>query len=158
MEENVHFSSQDDTWSTPQDFFDRLDSVFNFTLDPACSTESAKCRKFYTEEDNGLEQSWENEIVFLNPPYSRTLQPLFIRKASSENALTVALIPARTDTKLWHDTIFKYSTAICFIKGRLKFGNAANAAPFPSAIVVFGENPTREQIRIMKEFGRTIIQ
>ena len=158
MNTNLHFSSNDDTWSTPQGLYDNLNSVFKFTLDPACSEATAKCKKFYTEEDDGLSKSWEKEIVFLNPPYSRILQPKFIKKASEENATTIALIPSRTDTKLWQEIIFNKAIAICFIKGRLKFGSATDAAPFPSAIIIFGNNKmTINQQKLLKTYGKLII-
>jgi len=65
----VHFSSQTDLWSTPQAFFDQLNKEFNFTLDPCATKENAKCKKFFTKEQDGLKQSWAKEIVFMNPPY-----------------------------------------------------------------------------------------
>jgi site-specific DNA-methyltransferase (adenine-specific) len=71
---NVHFSSKSNEWSTPQDFFDSLNKEFKFTLDPCCTKETAKCKKFYTEKEDGLAQNWNNEIVFCNPPYGRELK------------------------------------------------------------------------------------
>ena len=52
------------------------------------------------------------------------------------------LIPARTDTKYWHNYVMN-ANEVYFIKGRLKFGGASNGAPFPSAIVVFGGHGQR---------------
>lgn len=137
----VHFSSEDNTYETPQDFFDKLNSKYNFTLDPCCTSETAKCDKFFTIEDDGLKQSWENEIVFCNPPYGREL-PKWVEKcydeAKDNNALVVMLIPARTDTKYFHKFIYKKrNVSVEFLKGRLKFGNEKNSAPFPSMVVKF---------------------
>lgn len=73
MNTAVHFSSATPEWATPQDTFDRLDSEFDFTLDPASTKENAKCSRFFTEEENGLIQSWEGERVFCNPPYGRVI-------------------------------------------------------------------------------------
>jgi hypothetical protein len=52
-------------------------------------------------------------------------------------ALVVMLLPARTDTRWWHDYVIPYASEIRFIRGRLKFGGAKNSAPFPSALVIF---------------------
>lgn len=78
---SVHFSSETDLWATPQDFFDELNKEFNFTLDPCAIPENAKCAKFFTEADDGLKQSWDNEVVFCNPPYGRVLKD-WVKKAS----------------------------------------------------------------------------
>lgn len=138
MNTNLMFSSNDMTWTTPQDFFDELDREFGFTLDPCCLPETAKCATFFTPEDNGLAQSWAGHIVFMNPPYGREIVH-WIEKAYYESlngATVVCLIPARTDTRYWHDYCMK-ADEIRLLRGRLKFGNSANAAPFPSAIVIF---------------------
>jgi len=139
----VHFSSEDQTWETPQDFFNKLNNEFNFTLDPCCSLKTAKCKKFYTEEHNGLNKDWSDEIVFMNPPYGRQIKH-WIKKAKQESkkgAIVVCLIPSRTDTIYWHEHIFaeekKGNCEVRFLKGRLKFGNAKNSAPFPSAVIVY---------------------
>ena len=136
----VMFSSKTVEWTTPQDFYDRLNQEFNFTLDPCCTDETAKCGTYYTEADDGLAQPWAGHSVFMNPPYGRSIKD-WIRKAYEEsrkpNTVVVALIPARTDTRYWHDYCMEASE-IRFIKGRLKFGESNNSAPFPSAVVVFG--------------------
>jgi site-specific DNA-methyltransferase (adenine-specific) len=137
----VHFSSKSNEWTTPQNFYIKLNDEFNFTLDPCCTKESAKCKKYYTIEDDGLSQDWSNERVFMNPPYGREIGK-WIKKAyeeSKKSAIVVCLIPARTDTRYWWDFIFPYAE-VRFIKGRLKFTNNGKSAPapFPSAIVIFG--------------------
>lgn len=55
---NVHFSSQTNEWSTPQDFFDTLNKEFKFNLDPCANKDNAKCSTFFTEKENGLNKSW----------------------------------------------------------------------------------------------------
>src|ERR1700749_2089856 len=70
---NVHFSSETDLWSTPQDVFDTLNKEFHFTLDPCATKENAKCDMYYTKEQDGLKQGWKNERVFMNPPYRREI-------------------------------------------------------------------------------------
>ena len=107
MSQNVHFSSATNEWATPQDFFDKLNMQFDFNLDPCATAENAKCEKFFTIEDNGLEQDWSKYRVFCNPPYGRGLKD-WVRKAyeeSKKGALVVMLIPARTDTSYWHDYV-----------------------------------------------------
>lgn len=134
---NIHFSSASDLWSTPDDLFCKLDAEFSFTLDPCCTLDNRKCPRFFTREVDGLTQRWAPERVFMNPPYGREIWQL-MKKAVDEfrnGALVVALVPARTDTKWWHE--YAMLGEVRFIRGRLKFGGHANSAPFPSAIVVF---------------------
>jgi phage N-6-adenine-methyltransferase len=140
----VHFSSKTNEWATPQDFFDKLNEEFGFSLDPCATPESAKCEKFYTKQDDGLSKSWANETVFMNPPYGRQIGK-WIRKAAEETTATVVcLIPARTDTAYWHDYIWDEQNnkpyngvEIRFIRGRIKFGDIGKDAPFPCAVVIF---------------------
>ena len=135
---NVHFSSKTDNWATPQDFFDELNEEFQFTLDPCANECNAKCEKYFTKEENGLIQSWAGETVFMNPPYGRAIKD-WVKKAydeSKQGATVVCLLPARTDTRWFHDYIYE-KAEIRFIKGRLKFGGAKNSAPFPSMVVIF---------------------
>jgi site-specific DNA-methyltransferase (adenine-specific) len=135
----VHFSSKTPEWYTPQSLFNELDKEFNFTLDPCATTENAKCKEFFTQEQDGLIQNWDNEIVFCNPPYGREL-PRWVKKASEARmGLVVMLIPARTDTRYFHEYIYG-KAEIRFLKGRLKFGDSKNSAPFPSMLVVFKTN------------------
>jgi len=143
------FSSKSNEWETPQSFFDKLDKEFNFTLDACATHQNHKCDKYHTEEDDGLSKSWKGETVFINPPYSDVGK--WVKKAydeSTQNGVTVVmLIPARTDTRYWHDYIMEGAGTIYFVKGRLKFYNKVIAdytgksdlspAPFPSAVIVF---------------------
>jgi len=68
------FSSKEEKWQTPDNVFNELNEEFNFTLDPCCQHDSAKCDKYYTPVEDGLSQSWANETVFVNPPYGRELK------------------------------------------------------------------------------------
>lgn len=136
----VMFSSKTNDWSTPQDFYDELDNEFGFTLDPCADEYNHKCNKYFTEEDDGLLQDWGGEIVFCNPPYGKAIKD-WVRKAYIEgckpNTTVVLLIPARTDTQYFHDYVYHEAKEIRFIKGRLKFGDSKNAAPFPSMVVIY---------------------
>lgn len=140
MNTAVMFSSETDLWSTPQDFFNSLNKEFNFTLDPCATPENAKCSKFFTKESDGLKQNWGGETVFCNPPYGRAIKD-WVKKCYEESLKTetrvVMLIPARTDTSYFHDYIYHKAKEIRFIRGRLKFGDSKNSAPFPSMVVVF---------------------
>ena len=141
MMNEAMFSSQRTDWETPKELFDELDREFHFTLDPASTDENAVCKKHFTPREDGLTQSWHGETVFCNPPYGRDL-PVWIEKAATEarkGATVVMLIPARTDTKAFHDFIYG-KAEIRFLKGRLKVGLggvSSDAAPFPSMVVVF---------------------
>jgi len=136
MNTELHFSSKTDDWATPQAVFDELDKEFNFTLDPCASQENHKCEKFFTKEDDGLKQNWQGERIFCNPPYGRVIKDWVQKMFSGGGEITVGLLPARTDTKWFHEFIYK-KAEIRFIKGRLKFGNSNNSAPFPSMIVIW---------------------
>lgn len=130
-------SSNTDEWATPQDLFDALDATFHFTLDPCATPENAKCAKFYTKEQDGLKQDWGGAVIWCNPPYGREIGK-WIQKCAEHKGVAVMLIPARADTRWWHSYIDKNPDAhVYFIKGRLKFGDGKNPAPFPSAIVVY---------------------
>jgi phage N-6-adenine-methyltransferase len=137
---DVHFSSEKMDWETPQDFFDKLNEEFHFTLDGAASDYNHKCVKYFTEADNSLIQDWSGETVWLNPPYGRILLPKFVKKAYEEGqkpgTTVVMLIPSRTDTRYFHDYILN-KAEIRFLKGRLKFVGAKDAAPFPSMVVIY---------------------
>lgn len=133
----VHYSSVTGVWSTPQDFYDNLNNIFNFTLDPCSDDVNHKTLKYFTEKDDGLIQSWDNERVFMNPPYGREIGK-WVKKASEQKGgLVVCLLPARTDTRWWHDYVVGGGGSVYYVKGRLKFGGQENSAPFPNAIVVF---------------------
>jgi len=133
---NVHFSSQTNEWATPQDFFDRINKEFPFSLDVAATPANAKCDKYFTQSDDGLSKSWDNEIVWCNPPYGREIGKWVKKASEATGGVVVMLIPARTDTKYFHEYIYN-KTEIRFIKGRLKFGDSKNSAPFPSMLVIF---------------------
>ena len=140
MNTQVMFSSTTDMWATPQDFFDNLNNEFRFEIDVCATAENAKCKTFYTKEQNGLEMPW-NGVCWCNPPYGREIGKWVERAYTSSvgGATVVMLLPARTDTKWFHEYIYG-KAEIRFIKGRLKFGDSKNSAPFPSMVAVFRPN------------------
>ena len=136
----VLFSSHNNDWSTPQAFFDKLNDEFKFTLDACALPENAKCKLYFTPEMDGLSQDWSGHAVFVNPPYGKQIAAWVEKcyhESQRENTKVVLLIPTRTDTVYFHHFIYKKAKEIRFIKGRLKFGNSKNSAPFPSMIVIF---------------------
>lgn len=138
MNQEVMFSSATAEWSTPQDFFEKINSEFHFTLDVCATPHNAKCKEFYTKEQDGLSLPW-NGTVWCNPPYGRETGS-WVRRAYLSNkaggSTVVMLLPARTDTRWFHEYIYHHAE-IRFIKGRLKFSGAKWNAPFPCMIVVF---------------------
>ena len=140
-EMSVHFSSKTDEWYTPKDYFDEVNKEFGpFDLDVCATAENAKCEKYFDKEMDGLSQWWSGSC-WMNPPYGREIGK-WMKKAfesSFQGAYIVCLVPARTDTAWWHDYAMKGQ--IIFIRGRLKFGGCNNTAPFPSALVIFGNKP-----------------
>lgn len=125
---SVHFSSQRLDWKTPKAVYDQLDKEFSFDHDP--------CPSDYKVD--GLTSDW-GERNFVNPPYGRQIGSWLAKgyyEARIKDKTVVFLIPSRTDTKWWHDFCMK-ADEIRFIKGRLKFDNHTQNAPFPSAVVIF---------------------
>jgi hypothetical protein len=120
----VVFSSLSPHWATPKALYQQLDAEFSFTLDPCpLDTPTLDCMR-----------PWTGERVYCNPPYGTEIAKYLVKAWEAECA--VYLIPARTDTKWFHEYCLKASE-IRFIKGRLKFGDSKNSAPFPSMVVVF---------------------
>ena len=139
-------SSMNDTWSTPISFFNKVSKEFIFTLDAAALQSSALCSNWYgpnhpeEKRRDAFSQDWQQDAddgaIWLNPPYGKTIKE-WMKKADEESkkgATVVCLVPSRTDTAWFHDYCIHHE--VRYIRGRLKFGNAKNAAPFPSALIV----------------------
>jgi site-specific DNA-methyltransferase (adenine-specific) len=145
------FTSNSDEWETPNDLYKELNEEFCFTIDVAANWENAKCNNYYTKDNNGLEQSWYGEVAWCNPPYSewkkwveKMINEIKINKGRDFETMGVFLLPARTDTIGFHKYIWdrennrtRPGVKIRFIKGRLKFSESKNSAPFPSMIIIF---------------------
>lgn len=130
------FTSNTNEWSTPQDFFNELNKEFKFNLDPCATEKNHKCNIYFNQEQDGLKQSWDDYTVFCNPPYGREIGKWVKKASEARGGVVVMLIPARTDTKYFHEYIYN-KAEVRFIKGRLKFGGSKNSAPFPSMVVIF---------------------
>ena len=132
------FTSNTDEWATPQDFFNEIQKEFDLDLDVCATFENAKCKAYFDKKTDGMKRCWTGRRCWMNPPYGREIGK-WVKKAAESNALVVCLLPARTDTKWFHDYIYG-KAEIRFIKGRLRFGGSKNSAPFPSMLVIFNGN------------------
>lgn len=131
------FTSKTDQWETPQDFFDKLNTEFSFELDVCALPNNHKCEKYFSPDDNGLEQEWTG-TCWMNPPYGKNIAQ-WVKKAYEEGqkgSTVVCLLPGRVDTRWFHDYCMKGEIRI--VKGRLKFGGSEWNAPFPNIVVIFG--------------------
>ena len=132
--------SKTDDWSTPTWLFEKLNETHSFDLDVAASLSNHLCDEWFgldhpnQARTDGLTAQWSGH-VWCNPPYGRGIKD-WVLKASQHDDLVVMLLPARTDTKWFHDLVLP-NAKVTFIKGRLKFGNSVVSAPFPSMIVEF---------------------
>ena len=132
------YSSESCEWPTPQTFFDMLDAEFHFTLDPCATSHNAKCENYFTRKDDGLSQDWGTHRGFCNPPYGREIGAWAKKCHDTAQAggLVVLLVHARTDTRWFHDWVYG-KAELRFVKGRLKFGDGTQSAPFPSLVAIF---------------------
>jgi phage N-6-adenine-methyltransferase len=144
-------SSKDQTWQTPRILLDAILAAAGreaFDLDP-CSPRAdgpVPALERWTEADDGLTRPWSG-LVFVNPPYSRVL-PRWVAKCAQEasaGTTVIGLVPSRTDTRWWHNSVAGRSDII-MIKGRLKFSGRKMAAPFPSALVVWNDSALAQKI------------
>ena len=139
---SVHYSSLSPEWKTPEEIIARvIDVLGSIDLDPCADDERhVPAKAHFTKRKDGLSRYWFGRI-FMNPPYGRTigqwLGHLLREYHSGRTIEAIALVPARTETQ-WMQVLHGYP--MCFIRGRLRFSDNANGAPFPSAIVYFGEN------------------
>ncbi len=146
MKTDVVYSSASEDWETPPDLFQYLNKEWAFTLDACASPGNFLCKYFFTKEEDALTRVWTGR-VWCNPPYGHGIGK-WVRKAADSSlggATVVMLIPARTDTKWFHEIIIPEASEVHFICGRLRFSGATINAPFPSMVVVFnppGDRPT----------------
>ncbi len=145
-------SSHDQTWQTPSDLLVSILIAARreaFDLDP-CSPSSngpVPALTYWTASDDGLSRPWQG-LIFVNPPYSRAL-PVWAAKCRGEaaagGAVVVGLVPSRTDTRWWHQSVAGQADII-MLRGRLRFGGGTHSAPFPSALVVWNDSQLAERI------------
>lgn len=137
------FSSAKQTWETPDALFTALNDEFGFTVDVCAEPATAKLPRAWTPSDSAFWQKWAGEVCWMNPPYSEISKWMSKAvEAWEAGATVVALVPSRTDTRWWHDYAMR-ATDIRFLRGRLRFGDAKQGAPFPSAVLVFGHSEAK---------------
>lgn len=118
------FTSNKQDWTTPIELFNELNKEFDFDCDLFASEENTLCYKYFTQQNSALLNRW-CERNFANPPYETKIQNESFRLAhlnAIRGRVTVMLVPARTDTKRFHDFVFKQGYEIRFLEGRLKYG------------------------------------
>lgn len=144
----VHYSTNTDEWETPPEIFTPLDAEFDFDVDVCATAQNTKCQIFLGELIDGLMENWFESgyrTSWCNPPYSNLKKWISKNATESSKGMTCAmLIPARTDTKAWHQYIydatkwkFRPGVQVRFLPGRIKFVGGKHCAPFPSCIVIF---------------------
>jgi phage N-6-adenine-methyltransferase len=158
------YSSSKQDWSTPNWLFDEIAAVFRFTLDVAANNHNYKCNKWFGPYEDGLKQDWSQYVCWMNPPYGREIGK-WVEKARTEStkgAVVVALLPARTDTLWFHNSIVSWVNYIGFIKGRVSFGSydgyghKDSPAPFPSMLVVFDRKALFNPLNIITDIYWTM--
>jgi DNA N-6-adenine-methyltransferase (Dam) len=138
VNKSVLFSHTTDRWQTPSAVKEALYAEFALNFDP--------CPLDGTEDGLAtLFCRWHGKRVFCNPPYGPGVGDWLRRGFEAE--IAVYLLPARTDTAWFHRLCLPYAQEIRFLKGRLKFGDSVNSAPFPSMVVIF--DPGQKQGRLL---------
>lgn len=136
---NGRYNGNGRHWATPSEVFDPLHAEFGFTLDPCATHESAKCERYFTEEQDGLSRDWGKERVFMNPPYGREVYAWTkkARESAERGALVVGLLPASTDLAWWHDDIVGRAE-VRYLRGRVRFltGGPYRASGFFASVIV----------------------
>lgn len=133
----VHYMSETVEWETPQELFDELNREFVLDSDVCATSENKKLEAFWSKGDDALSQDWTGLRAWMNPPYGREIGKWIEKAATGGAQVVVALLPARTDTRWFHDYIYqKPNVEVRFLKGRVKFGGKG-PAPFPSCVVIF---------------------
>ena len=138
------FASKKQEWATPQDMFDNLNKVYSFDFDLAADEHNHKCARYFTAADDALKKEWHGNC-WLNPPYGNTGETRlakWVEKAHNEantgNCQVTMLIPARTNTRWWHEHCMK-AAEVLFVCGRPRFGDAIYGLPQPLAIITFAK-------------------
>lgn len=126
-------------WVTPHSLFDPLHAEFNLEIDSAASKDNALLPCFWDVQTDAFKQDWHDRRIWCNPPYSRKEIYKWVERCAMGGAtMVVALLPARTDTRWFHDFIYnKPGVEIRFLKGRIKFSGTTGAGKFPSMVVIF---------------------
>lgn len=133
------FASKNQEYATPWDLFNKVNEEFHFTCDVCANENNYKVSNYIDEKADALKQSWTG-VCWMNPPY-KDLKKWVIKayeESRKDGCTVVCLIPARTNTKWWHDYCMQGD--IRFIEGRPKFEGCVHGLPQPLALVVFNNN------------------
>jgi phage N-6-adenine-methyltransferase len=137
---NGRYNGNGREWATPPEVFDPLMREFAFTVDCCATPANAKCQRFWTEADNGLEQDWRGERVWMNPPYGREVYAWTRKARTAGAALVVGLLPASCDLAWWHNDVVAVGAEIRYLRGRVRFltdGPYRASGFFASVIVIW---------------------
>jgi phage N-6-adenine-methyltransferase len=141
---NGRYNGNGREWATPPEVFEPLDREFRFTVDACATPQNAKVPRFWAEAENGLEQDWRGERVFLNPPYGREIYAWTLKARTSGADIVVAVLPASSDLAWWHDDVIGGGAEIRYLRGRVRFltgGPYRASGFFPSVIVIWRKRP-----------------
>ena len=144
---SAEVTSLRDVRFTPPSFLIQVQDVIGpVDLDPAGHPDDyVPASRRYIREDDGLSLPWDADTIFVNPPYSQG--DAFLRKANrtymaGEAKTIMLLLPARTHTRAFQE--ISAHANVLLLSGRIRFwsrtGPLKFAAPFPSAVVLFGAN------------------
>lgn len=125
-------------WVTPREVFDPIQSEFHLEVDAAASADNALLPEYWTEETDAFKQDWTGRRVWCNPPYGRQIGRWVEQFANAPAQIVVALLPARTDTRWFHQHIYRNPRCETrFLPGRIKFSNSTGPGKFPSMLCIF---------------------
>ena len=144
----TRFSSKKQDFETPDNLFNLLNDEFHFTLDVCANSDNKKCKRYFSEQQNGLVQKWEG-TCWMNPPFIDVGR--WVKKAygeSQDGTVVVCLLPSRTNTGWWHDYVMQGE--IRFIRGRPKFKGSEHGLPLPLSIVIFRKENTEQKFGQME--------
>jgi len=155
-----------DEWETPNWIFTRLGSIFQFTIDAAATRENRKRRRYWSIEDNGLEQNWKSEVVFCNPPFTKGKYKHWIKKAADEHkengVESVLVLPYKPETRAFWD-VWDYARYLVLPRRRTKFyppgwksGDPLGSPTFYACIVCFTRPLELFQLTSLNKVGRII--
>jgi phage N-6-adenine-methyltransferase len=139
-----NMSKLSDERTTPDDLFFPLHKEFQFTIDVAATDSNKKVERYYSRKDSAFKHKWNNEVAFMNPPYSELRK--WLRKAYNErfDATIVAVLPCDGSTRWFHDYIWDESknrtrpgVEIRFPSKRFKFSDYDTGAKFATLIAIF---------------------
>lgn len=155
-------SSQKHTWRTPETVLDPVRRFCggNIQCDPCSgpgSLVNAGLEYWLERGEDGLTLPWKS-TSYVNPPYGRAQKCWAVRSALlwfTESIESLLLIPARPDTVLWQDEVLA-APAICFWRGRIRFVDAPAPAPFPSAMIYYGDRVNRF-VDVFSKHGRVTV-